>query len=312
MKIAFGSCFHKTGLWNRALLDRIGSRGNKAMLVLGDAAVDDRDNKVGMHRCDYLLRDLSPGWRALVARVPVYATWDDHDYFNNDKSGIPRRYTAADRSGVRTVWTQNWNNPSFGFAEREEGIFFRTRIGPCDVIMLDTRYFRTTPNEKDAYLGVDQMRWLEQELVTCKGPFVILTSGTMWSDYVSNGKDSWGKWDKPGREKVFSLIERRGIAGVLLLSGYRHGARVVKIPRPSGLTLYEFELGSLGAHPGPGAMGNKPDLQPFGKTVTFLFGEFTFDTSRADPTVTMRAIDPAGKEHFSVTLSRSQLTPPDR
>lgn len=309
MTIAFGADFHKTGLWNRSLLDRIRTRQDIAILLLGDSAVDDRDNRVGLHRCDYLLRDLSPAWRELAATMPVYATWDDHDYFNNDKSGVPPRFSEEDRAAVRKVWTQSWNNPAYGFDDRRLGIFFHTRLGPCDLIMLDTRSRRTKPGREDCYLGAEQMRWLEKELDACTSPFILLTSGTMWSDYVSAGKDSWGVWDPPTRERIFSLIEAKRIGGMLLLSGDRHGARVMQIKRPSGFTFWEFELGSLGAHPGPAAMGKVPELQAFGETGKTLFGECTFDTSVADPTATVRIIDPDGKEHFRVTLTRSQLMP---
>ncbi|MBN2450264.1 MAG: alkaline phosphatase D family protein [Lentisphaeria bacterium] len=308
--IAFGADFHKTGLWNGALLERIRTRDNAALLLLGDSAVDDRDARVGLHRSDYQLRDLSPGWQALAARLPVYATWDDHDYFNNDKSGVPPRASDADRAAVRKVWTQCWNNPAYGFADREEGIFFRTRVGPCDLIMLDTRFFRTAPREPDSFLGAGQMRWLVDELAACRGPFVILTSGTMWSDVISRGKDSWGVWDPPARERIFSLIEERRIGGVILLSGDRHGARVVRIPRRSGFVFHEFELGSLGAHPGPAAMGAEPANQPLGLTGEALFGELAFDTTLPDPTVTVRVVAPDGTLRYELTLTRSQMTPP--
>ncbi len=309
MTIAFGADFHKTGLWNQALLDRIRTRGNSALLLLGDSAVDDRDNRVGLHRADYLLREFSPAWRQLAATLPVYAAWDDHDYFNNDRSGIPPQFTDGDRAAVRKVWTQCWNNPAYGFEDRGLGIFFRTRLGPCDLIMLDTRSRRTQRGQEDCFLGVEQMRWLERELTACTGPFIILTGGTMWSDYVSAGKDSWGVWDPPGRERIFSLLEEKRLGGVLLLSGDRHGARVIRIPRPSGFTFWEFELGSLGAHPGPAAMGQAPEQQPLGIVGQTLFGECTFDTTTADPTATLRVVDPEGHTRYQVTLTRSQLTP---
>jgi alkaline phosphatase D len=294
------------------LLELIRTRGNLAMLLLGDSAADDRENRVGLHRSDYLLRDLSPYWQQMAASVPIYAVWDDHDYFNNDLSGLPPKFTAADRAVVRTVWQQSWNNPACGFDDKNEGIFFRTRIGPCDVIMLDTRFFRSSPGQADSFLGESQMQWLEKQLTGCIGPFIILTSGTMWSDCVSNGKDSWGMWDPPARERIFSFIEEHRISGVLLLSGDRHGVRVMNLPRPSGFKFHEFEIGSLGAHEGPGAQGDKPALQPFGRVQTFAFGEFCFDTAVADPTVTFRAVGTDGKALNTATLSRSQLTPPGK
>ncbi|MFD2255461.1 alkaline phosphatase D family protein [Luteolibacter algae] len=310
--IAFGADFHKTGLWNQALLERIHQQKSSALLLLGDGAVDDRENRVGLHRSDYLLRDLSPGWRKLVASTPVYATWDDHDYFNNDLSGVPKGFTAEDRSAVRKVWTQSWNNPSYGFEDRNEGIFFRTRIGPCDVIMLDTRYFRTAKGKPDNFLGEAQLQWLEKELAACTGPFIFLSSGTMWSDNITAGKDSWGTWDPETRERIFSFIEEKRIGGVMLLSGDRHGARVVRIPRASGFDFWEFELGSLGAHPGPPAIGKPAEDQPFGMIGKSLFGVCSFDTTLPDPTATIRILDAKGQSHYEVSLTRSQLTPPAR
>lgn len=309
-KIAFGADFHKSGLWNRPLLEQIRKRENSVMLLLGDSAVDDREADVGLHRSDYLLRDLSPAWRELVSSVPVYATWDDHDYFNNDKSGVPPGATEADRAALRSIWQQSWNNPSTGFEDKGQGIFFRTRIGPCDLIMLDTRFFRTSERKPDAFLGKDQMNWLVDQLTTCPGPFIILASGTMWSDDISKGKDSWGQWDPAGRERLLDLIEKRRIGGVILLSGDRHGARVLRIPRPSGFVYYEFELGSLGGHQGPASMGAHPEQQPFGLVLQPAFGELSFDTTVADPTVTMRVVSDEGKELYQLHQSRSQMTPP--
>jgi alkaline phosphatase D len=302
LTIAFGSCFHKTGLANNALLERMRLRGASAFISIGDCAVDDRDAQVGLHRSDYLLRDLHPGWQNLAASTAIYAAWDDHDYFNNDKAGIPKGYTAADRDALRSVWLQNWNNPACGFTKQGTGIFFHTRIGPCDLIMLDTRSMRTTPGAPNAYLGEEQSRWLEQELKQCSGAFTIITSGTMWSDNISNGKDSWGVWDRAGREHLFNLLDKLP-SKVLLLSGDRHGARVIRIPRPSGDHLWEFEAASLGAHRGPPAFGEPKELQPFGVTEQTLFGECVIDTTSATPTAKVSMVDPDGKEHWSHTLS---------
>lgn len=96
VKIAFGSCPHRWGLGNHTLLEQIQERGNQAMLFLGDIAVQDRNDHLGMHRADYLLRDFLPAWQSFAAQTPVYASWDDHDYFDNDKAGIPEGYDEKD------------------------------------------------------------------------------------------------------------------------------------------------------------------------------------------------------------------------
>ena len=308
-RIAFGSCFHKIGLHNPNLINQILKRKPQAMMLLGDIAVDDRENHVNMHRADYLLRDVSIPWRKLSANVPLYTSWDDHDYYNNDLSGTPKGFTTADREAARAVWLQNWNNPE----NKKPGIYFNTRIGSVEMIMLDTRSCRENNRrgEYGSYLGTEQLSWLKQTLKKSDAPFKIISSGTMWSDYVSNGKDSWGTWDKKAREEIFTFIEKENISGVLLISGDRHGARGFTIPRPSGFKFYEFEAASLGGVPGPDAMAKDATNQIFGYhgTTAIAFGEFTFDTTDDKPLVIFRLIDEYGNILEEHTLHYSELTP---
>lgn len=309
-RIAFGSCYHQWGLGNGKQAELLQIRRNNALLLLGDLAVQDRDAHVGLHRADYLLRDFFPAWQKLAASVPVYATWDDHDYFNNDESGVPDGYAKEDQAAVWQVFRRAWNNPSYGFGEEKKGVFLRTRVGPCDVIMTDDRYFRT--GKKGSFLGEEQMQWLEAQLLDCRGPFILLSCGTMWSDYVSGGKDSWGVNDPAGRERIFSFIEKNRIGGVLLISGDRHGARGFRIPRPSGFEFYEFEAASLGGRHGPPAASKHWNTQLYGIDKTYAFGEFTFETKPSDPEVTFRLIREDGEAVYQQSLKRSQLTPPEK
>jgi len=307
VRIVFGADFHRWGLGNLKQADLIVSRNPAAFLSYGDTAVEDRGNHVGYHRADYLMRDFQLAWQRLAAAVPVYVTWDDHDYFNNDLAGIPPGYKKEDKEAVWDVWQQAWNNPSYGFGKDGKGVFLRTRVGQCDVIMTDDRYFRT--GQKGSFLGDEQMKWLETQLLDCKGPFIILSCGTMWTDYVSDGKDSWGQWDPTGRERLFAFIEKNKIAGVLLVSGDRHGARGFRIPRPSGYEFYEFEPGSLGGRHGPPVSRKEWTTQLFGFESVYAFGEFSFDTTPSDPEVTFRLISEESKEMYKLILKRSQLTP---
>ena len=250
VRMVFGTCYHRTGLGNAKLAAAMLAREPTAFLAYGDIAVEDRSAHCGLVRADYLARDFFPAWRKFASAVPVFAVWDDHDYYNNDSGGfvaMGKKGKEDARPQIREVFRHAWCNPAYGFgADGGRGIFFRTRIGPCDVIMLDTRYFRYGPGERNVILGDAQMAWLETQLQDCKGPFIVLSSGTMWSDYISDGKDSWGKHDREGRERIFDLIEQNRVPGVLLISGDRHGARGFRIPRRSGFAFYEFEVASLG------------------------------------------------------------------
>lgn len=310
VRICFGTCPHRWGLGNQKMMDLIRSRKPAAMLMYGDIGAQGRNNHLGLHRADYLLRDLRPAWQSLVSSIPVYASWDDHDYFSNDRFGIPKGYTEEGRQGVRQVYTQSWNNPSYGFNDRRGGIFYRTHVGPCDIIVVDNRYFRT--GQKGSFLGDKQMAWLKQQLKAAKGPFIIVACSTMWSDYVSNGKDSWGRWDPEGREQIFRFIETHRIPGVLLISGDRHGARGFRIPRANGFNLYEFESATLGGRKGPPVTRPEwKDVQLYGISDTYAFSEFSIDATLDDPEVTFRLIrvDDA-KTLYEKTLTQSELTPP--
>ncbi len=307
VKVAFGSCPHRWGLGNHRLLEQIRKRGNHAMLLLGDIAVQDRNDHLGLHRADYLLRDFLPAWKDFASKIPVYASWDDHDYFDNDKAGIPEGYSGKDRDGVRNVFIHAWVNSFYGEESNSRGIFTRERIGPFDIIMTDNRFYRT--GQKGSFLGKSQMDWLKEQLLDCKGPFIILSCGTMWSDYVSGGKDSWGVNDPDGREEIFSFIEDNEISGVLLISGDRHGARGFTIPRKSDFGFFEFEAASLGARVGPPANDPSWDTQLYGIDGKFAFGEFTYLPSGDDPTVIFRLVGQDGNHLFEKTIKKSELTP---
>lgn len=311
LRIAFGADFHKIGLHNPNLYREIQKREPLVMLFYGDTAVDGRKNNASMHRSDYLLRDVSLPWKKFVANIPVYATWDDWDYFTNDTNGIPKNYTSSDRELIREVWKRNWNNPVN--APNREGIYFKTRLGSVEIFMLDTRSCRENDKRRQytSFLGKTQHEWLKKGLKESTAPFKIISSGTMWSDYVSNAKDTWGSWDTEGREELFSLIEEERIGGVLLISGDRHGARGFKIPRKSGFEFYEFEVGTLGGVPGPAAMVKNCPEQIFGYDgpTTIAFGEFNFDTSTDNPNVTFLLIRDKGEILEEHTLTLDQLTP---
>ena len=139
---------------------------------------------------------------------------------------------------------------------------------------------------------------------------MILASSTMWSDYVSAGKDSWGVFDPEGREELFRFIEDNRIGGVLLISGDRHGARGFTIPRPSGFQFYEFEGASLGGRSGPPVTQPDWTTQLYGFSGIYAFSEFEFELGSTEPTVTFRLFQEDGKIIYEKTLSRSQLTPP--
>lgn len=306
-RLAFGSDFHKIGLHRPELMRLIQERGNRALLLIGDLAVDDRGNDVALIKADYLLRDLSPFWQQLAANVPIYAAWDDHDYFGDDKSGAfsaGRKPIEVEK--LRQIWKEQWNNPERTAARA--GIYFQTRIGPVHYIALDSRSCRVNDQrgKLNSFLGETQMTWLKQQLRESTAPYILVSCGTMWQDHITAGKDTWGTWDTQGREELFQVIDQKKEAKVILLSGDRHGARGFVIPRPGNRKIYEFEAGTLGGVPGPEAYGPDRTDQLFGYPGknTWAFGEFTFETVGGQPQVTFRLINETGAELESVIVGK--------
>jgi alkaline phosphatase D len=305
-QIAFGTCFHKIGLHRPELMKLVRERGNRAMLVLGDSAVDGRKCDYGLINADYLLRNLSPPWQQLTANVPVYALWDDHDYWGNDTSGsFSNNKNPLDVDGLRNSWKTQWNNPR-RHPDRK-GIYFETKIGPVHFVALDTRSCRVNDQrgKRNSFLGKEQMDWLKQQIRESTSPYILISSGTMWSDNISAGKDSWGTWDTEGREEIFQLIDAQQGSQVILLSGDRHGARGFAIPRPGNKKIIELEVAALGGVPGPGAYEDHKEDQLFGYPGrTWAVGELTFTSKGNQPQAVFRLIDENGLELETIPLKR--------
>lgn len=302
-RLIFGSCPHRWGLGNTQMLDLMIDRQPDGVVLLGDIAVQDRMNDIGKHKADYLMRDQLPAWRKLSGQIPIYASWDDHDYFGNDLAGVPSGYTVADKERVAKEFRASWNNPPYAQNADKEGIYLKTQIGLADLIMTDNRYYRT--GEPGSFLGEQQMQWLKETLKQCSAPFIIVSCGSMWSDYVSKGKDSWGVNDPEGREELFQWIEDQGIKGVIFISGDRHGARGFTIPRRDDFEFYEFEAASLGARIGPPAKKDEWDTQLYGIDGQYAFGEITMKQTKGDASLIYRLIREDGTVLYQKELQRS-------
>ena len=73
--------------------------------------------------------------------------------------------------------------------------------------------------------------------------------------------------------------------------------------------FYEFEVASLGGRSGPAVTNEDWTTQLYGISDEYAFGEFTFDTTKNDPTVTFRLIHEDNRIIHEMTLSQSELTP---
>ena len=228
--IAFGSCDQQNienKLW-QAILDNEPS----AWIWGGDVIYSDTDDMTlkAKHYQQQLTQD---NYSNFKNETEIFGTWDDHDYGLNDggsefSSKAESQQLFLDFLGV-----------SIDDERRlREGIYYSdvitTEKGNVNLIVLDTRYFRTALSESNnpdfryqpnpygegTILGEVQWQWLENQLSTSQADFNLIISSIQ---FLSNehGYETWGNMPHEV-DKMKAMISASQAKGVLILSGDRH------------------------------------------------------------------------------------------
>ena len=269
-RVAFGSCAFQ---WDEQPIFRaVVAAEPDLFLSLGDAIYGDYDGKKVFEvtpdslRAEWAKLAASPDWQALRARVPVMATWDNHDYGHHSAGA---EFPLKDES--KRIFLDFFEEPAGSERRARAGIYDAAILGPegrrVQVILLDTRSFKSPPvlaarpegtggslgkyapnDALDAtLLGEDQWAWLEVQLRRPAEVRLVCSSGQVVAD--QKGMDEWGNYPRE-RRRLFDLIEATRAEGVLFLSGNVHFAEVSRTdegPYPlldftsSGLTHVEAE-----------------------------------------------------------------------
>lgn len=239
-RIAFGSCSDEDveqPLWAPIL-----HSDPQLWVWLGDNIYADTEDMELMW-AKYEMQLADAGYSALRARIPVIGTWDDHDYgANNAGREYPRRAESQqlllDFLGVPA------NSPR----RRREGVYSSETYGPegkrVKVILLDVRYHRDQRGSNGEMLGEEQWRWLEHELRGSDAAVHLIGSGIQ----VLPVDHPYEKWENfpAERERLLTLIAETGAPGVILLSGDRHIAEIMRIEDARiGYPVYEVTASGM-------------------------------------------------------------------
>lgn len=223
-RIVFGSCVGQTiaaaaPTWAELATRRAMTTGEGAfdvLLMLGDNHYGNT-TEIEKLRVYYTAHRLTPGWRDLSARTPVYAIWDDHDYGPNNSDG-----TEPGKANSLKIFQEFWANPACGEADNP-GCYFTFTRGDVQFFMLDGRYHRSPNKAEDTLdktmLGAKQLEWLKRELLASKAKVKLLANGSEWESYGS--EDSW-TYFKQERDPFLRWIDEQKVEGVIFLSGDRH------------------------------------------------------------------------------------------
>jgi alkaline phosphatase D len=329
--IAFGSC--ATQLKPCPIWATIRNTNPDLLLLIGDNVyadvVDGRLKPSTPERIEAAYADLQglPDFNNLRANTRLLATWDDHDYGNNDAGREWLHKVAAQRHFHDFIRTP----PNSPLRERP-GVYSVHRFGPegnrVQVIMLDTRYFRSELPKSESWmpgwasrpyeiqndpkatlLGEAQWNWLEKVLQEPAQLRVIASSIQVLSD--EHPFEKWGNFPLE-RERLFALIRDCEASGVVILSGDRHLGEISLDPHTVGYPLYDITASGLNqanqAWRLPEPNSKRFAALPFGNH----FGTLEIDWNSPEPSLRMLLQLEDGSVAAQTSVPLKQLTAPPR
>ncbi len=254
-KIAFGSCSRENKV--QPMLYTIANTNPDLFIYLGDNVYCDTENMDEM-RNEYTKLSCKNEFQQLIASTYTLATWDDHDYGeNNSGNWYPMKESSKE------IFLEFWNEPDTSTRRDHLGIYHSVYFGDAQhrvqVILLDCRTFRTAQvevnddyipdNSPDAtMLGTAQWIWLEQELQKPAELRIICSSTQFGAEH--NGMETWANYPLD-HEKMFNLIQTTQANRVLFISGDTHYGDLSKVQKPGLYPVYDCTSSGLTEAEGP-------------------------------------------------------------
>lgn len=228
--LTFGSCNRvdlENKLWDDVLLNKPDVWVWGGDNIYADTADMDKMEKM------YNLQKSIPGYQKILQNTLVIGTWDDHDYGLNDGGSEWKHKQESEQ-----LFLDFMDVSKDDIRRNREGVYqavdFNTPGGKIKILVLDTRYFRSplekSPDKNRRYeptsdtaktvLGVEQWRWLKNELQSSDADFNILVSSVQFlSD--KHGFEMWGNFPAEVA-KLENMIVQSKAKNVIILSGDRH------------------------------------------------------------------------------------------
>lgn len=249
-RIAFGSCLNQ--MKPQPVWTGINANNPDLMVMLGDNVYGSANSDtIAPLDAAYAAQARNQEFLAARARLPMLAIWDDHDFGRNDGGGdYPLKAEAARL--FETFWGPVPERPA-PFEKTNGGLFRAESYGPpgarIQVILLDTRYFRSPLRPKSAtfthwgryepdtetgtaktMLGDVQWRWLEAVLSKPADLRILVSSIQVLAE--GHGFERWGNLPNE-RARLLRLIGRTS-GRTVIVSGDRHYGAFYELALPPG------------------------------------------------------------------------------
>jgi alkaline phosphatase D len=301
--IAFGSCLKETR--PQPIWEGVNATKPDIFVLLGDNIYGDtRDMNKLKGKWDTFAA--VPGFSKLRKNCRLLATWDDHDYGEND-AGIeyPKKVES------QQIFLDFLGEPKDSSRRKTPGVYDSVTIGPkgksVQFILLDTRYFRTAlkrapkrekgkgpygpvESDKAEVLGKAQWEWLEKTLREPAEVRIIASSIQVVS--TTHGWETWGNFPKE-RQRFLELLKKTKANGVIILSGDRHSAEISKLDGALPYPLFDVTSSAMNQRQKPGEEENPHRVGDL--YFRENFGTLKINWSKPGPRVTMEIRDLGGK-----------------
>lgn len=313
-RIAFGSCARPPN--PMPVLDLATASNPDLFMFMGDNIYGDTFTLSDLE-ARYAELAAAPEFKALKAKVPLIATWDDHDYGANDAG---KDYPLKVES--KALFLDFWEEPADSPRRTREGIYTsylrQEAGGTVQIILLDMRWFRdaldpvTDPTKyKNDYqpttdttrtlLGAEQWAWLETELTQPADVRIIGTSIQFGHEY--NGWESWTTMPHE-RERMIELLKKTGAEATIFVSGDVHWGELSKLTAPGIYPLYDLTSS--------GITETWPIIEPnanrVGKAISQNnYGYVEIAWGDTDHTITLGLVDKTDTIRVEQVVSTSEL-----
>lgn len=265
-RVLLGSCLDEEKGPSAAMMS-LASEPADLFLMVGDNVYGDRDgrsyigNQPNLDEVQESFTDLAAreDFQTVRQNTAMMVAWDDHDYGAND-AGAEFPFRGFAERIHEVFW---------GLEDEDvgqwPGTYYARTFGPegqrTQVIMLDTRFFRSTLTPTDDWgakgkerylpapsgsmqdmLGAAQWTWLENQL---RQPADIrLVASSVQVMPTTHGWEAWSALPDE-RQRLFDLIKRTQATGVVFLSGDRHSAFIYEEDGVLPYAAHELTSSSL-------------------------------------------------------------------
>jgi len=312
-KIGFGSCMHQDD--PQVFWQVISKKKPDFFILLGDNIYA---KSISEKKMAYSKLDSKSTFSDFRKSVPIYAIWDDNDYGTSD-SGAEFPFKKESKELFLDFFKVPKNSVRWG----RDGIYDAVTFGPktkkVQLLLLDTRTFRSQPQKsydlnpikryvpnndpKTSMLGEAQWQWLEEKL---KEPanIRIIASGLQILP-TQHQFESWNNFPHE-RKKMIELINKTNASGVILLSGDRHKASIMKISEGVKYPVYEVTSSGL-TQTRPRKGEDEPDTFRVGSIYYGPnFGFINIDWEKA--TLELQILSESGESQLHQLLNINDLT----